>query len=875
MKMYLSPTHRLAACGPLPLVLLLLTVMAILSAQVQAQDLPTPAEAVAQLELPERPLIVHFHDPEAQYETVGLWAWDATGMRTPAEEEAELFPVARTDFGVIFVLDLDLYGLPNAPQELGLLPRYQKNWDLKDGTDRRWKDYFGGEIFMIRGDQQLYSERPDLSPRLMHAYLDADDLIVLQLNSPVDVSSVRPEALRVFSDEGREFHVFTIHSNTHEGNTRWLRAHVSEALPFQRETIRVSLQGFNGVAELIPRLVLACPMRFYDADAVLGATCTPESTTFRVFAPSARQAFVVLYPAATGAEGRREIAMERAAKGIWEVTVNEDLHGLYYMLRFEGPGYDARTEAVDVYTFATSGRDGRGQVVDMRRTDPPGFLARRRPPMPGNENSIIVWEIHVRDFSIHPKSGIDAKGKYTGFTEHGTFLEGYPDIKTGIDHILELGITHVQLLPIQDFDNNEFSEDYNWGYMPSFFNSPDGWYASNVRDLSRITEFKKLVQALHEAGIRVVMDVVYNHTDNSVPFERMVPGYYYRMTPDGRYSNGSGTGNEFHSETPMGRKFIVDSCRFWVEEYGIDGFRFDLMALVDLETMIAVREAVQEVDPTVVVWGEPWMAGGAMVRVPSDHHNIRGTGLAAFNDQIRNLIKGGTRGTDGGFVQHGGGADALQAQIAGAWQAQALEPTEPLHYVEAHDDLTLWDKLIISAPSASEEVRIKMQEMAGAILLTSVGKVFLHAGQEFLRSKNGVENSYNAPDEINQLDWTWKQKHFATFEYHRGLIDIRRNHPVFHMMVRDEIAQRLRFEGHRPTHKSLAYTFDGRGVPGETWDFIRVIHNADTIDHTFHLPAGEWNVVAHNGVAGLDTLQTATGSLLVPAHRSAILWRNE
>jgi len=847
--------------------------LVLLSAPVLRAETLKVEDVAKQPGLPTNSLIIHYHDSQKQYAELTIWSWDLTGARTPAEPANELLVRGETDFGAYFVLDLDLYGAPEQPKTLGFLPRYQKNWDLKDGTDRTWKEHLGREIFMIRGDQQLYSQQPDLSPRIISASLEADDAVVLQLSAAIQASKLKPTDARLTDEAGRSYHVLGIRSNNGDDNTKWLRVTASEALPFTTRTIKAALEGYTSEPELVPRGVLADPVRFYDATVELGAVCAAESTTFRLFAPNARLVAAVLYDQATGPDGRTEVAMKLGGRGVWEGKAEGDLHGKYYMFRLEGPGLDPKNEVIDPYSRANSGRDGRGQVVNLRRTDPEGFRPIVRPPQP-SENGIVVWEIHVRDFSIDPNSGIQAKGKYLGFTERGTTLVGHPEVKTGLDHALELGVTHLQLLPIQDFDNNEGTEDYNWGYMPSYFNSPDGWYASEVRGLSRVTEFKQLVKACHDAGLRVIIDVVYNHTDNTCSFDKIIPGYYYRMTPDGRYSNGSGTGNEFFSERPMARKFIVDSCKYWVEEYGVDGFRFDLMGLTDKDTMVAVKEAVQSIDSTVLVWGEPWTGGSAMVSVSANHHNIRGTGLAAFNDHIRDQIKGSTRGTDGAFIQAGVMVSELQTQIEGGFRGHAQEVTEVLNYVEAHDDNVLWDKLKKSAPHANDKTRARMQMMAGAILTTAVGKVFLHAGQEMLRTKDGVENSYNAPDDVNQIDWDWKVKNRESFDYHAGLIHLRRAHPVFHMTDRAEVEKRLRFQEHRPTGKSLAYTFDGRDIAGETWKSIHVIHNADTRSHEFTLPApGMWTVVVHDGKAGLEPLGEATDKVTVPPHTSTVLWQ--
>jgi pullulanase len=710
--------------------------------------------------------------------------------------------------------------------------------------------------------------------QLVRAWIDADHRVAVQLSSAVNHGEIGPGHIRLSDATGRTYGIAAVESNTSHFPTHWLCITTTEGLPFTRHELQLSILECDGTVPLVPREVLLDGNRFHSPDAEMGAICTPEHTTFRLFAPTADRVQVVLYDAWIGKTNRRVHGLERRPRGLWELTLSGDFHEQYYTYVLTGHELNAEREVIDPYAKCCNGRDGCGIIVDMERTNPPGFDPRRRPIL-NSENNVVIYELHVRDASIHPDSGIEMKGKFLGLAERGTYLTGNPAITTGLDHLAELGPTHVQLLPIQDFDNDEESQtEYNWGYMPSNWFSPDGWYATSSWDISRITEFKTLVQAMHNRGLRVVMDVVFNHTDHRSAFDHLVPGYYYRMTEDGFYSNGSGCGNEFRSEAPMARKLIVDCCALWAREYGVDGFRFDLMALTDRDTMFAVRDALHEIDSTILVWGEPWMAAASRVPVPMDHYHVRGSGMAAFNDTIRDLIKGSTRGGEGGFVQHGSKSGELSRHVAGAVEAHTQHPTEAVQYVTAHDDNVLWDKLQLSAGHESEDVRKRMQMMCGAILLTSQGKIFLHAGCEMLRTKQMNDNSYNAPDAINQIDWNWKAQHRDAFLYHRGLIAIRKAHPVFHLTDRVQVRRRMCFEWELPNHRSLGYHLDGRGLAGEEWAHIHVIHNADTVGHAFNLKEGRWNVVAHDGKAGLETLFNAEGQIDVPAWTSAILWRS-
>ena len=429
--------------------------------------------------------------------------------------------------------------------------------------------------------------------------------------------------------------------------------------------------------------------RFYDARTPLGAVYTPEATVFRLFAPSARQVALVLAdhtdrPAhgprvAHGLSAPRHLGTHRPP-ATWRANTTPTSSA--------GVGLDAGREVVDPYAVCAQNRYTRALIVDLGRTDPPGFRSepfRRR----GRATDAIVYEMHVRDFSIAADSGIRHKGRYLGLTETGCHLSRHPTIRTGLDHLVELGVTHVQLMPVQDFDNDEADETrYRWGYMPVHFNTPDGWYAGKWQGPARITELKRAIQAFHRAGIGVVLDVVYNHTAPLAGFENIVPRYYYRRDRRGRYANGSGCGNEFRSESPMARRFIIDSLKYWVTEYRVDGFRFDMMALIDLDTLKAIRAELTALDPDLLLYGEPWSAGKTPLRRLSDKRHLRGTGIGAFNDEFRDAIKGERDGGGPGFIQTGERIDALKRGLAGLGKTWPSQPAESVNYFECHDNLT-------------------------------------------------------------------------------------------------------------------------------------------------------------------------------------------
>lgn len=630
-------------------------------------------------------------------------------------------------------------------------------------------------------------------------------------------------------------------------------------------------------------------------DGSLGALYKPDSTTFRVWAPTARSLSLFLYESGQGGETLAVHPMERDVRGTWVVRLLGDYHGIYYNYRVTVDG--ATYEVVDPYAKAVGVNGKRGMVVDLARTNPEGWDTLQKPELV-HFTDAIIYELHIRDLSMHMTSGIHHKGKFLGLTEHGT--KGPEGVATGLDHLKELGITHLHLLPVFDFytvdEADQETPQYNWGYDPLNYNVPEGSYATDPFDGTvRIREFKEMVKALNENGIRVVMDVVYNHTFLSAEsnLNRLVPGYYYRYDPAGNFSNGSGCGNELASERSMARKLIVDSVVHWATEYKIDGFRFDLMGLHDIETMRAVRRALDAIDPTILVYGEGWTGG--LSPLP-DHekavkvHVGRIPGIAVFNDDLRDGIKGAVfDAPEPGFVNGSAGdAETVKAGIVAATfhpqvgydrvrytqHPWAAEPSQSVNYAEAHDNLTLWDKLEATSAHESEEERIKMHKMSLAILLTSQGIPFLQAGMDFLRTKFGDANSYRSPDYVNAIDWERKARYLSVFEYTRGLIRLRKDHPAFRMGSAEAIQKHLRFLG-VPHEEMVGFALVDH-ANGDPWKDVVVLFNADGGAHEVHLPGDEWVVVVDGERAGVERLGEVRGrSVTVPPRTTLVLVQKE
>ena len=574
----------------------------------------------------------------------------------------------------------------------------------------------------------------------------------------------------------------------------------------------------------------------------LGITYSPQRSIFKIWAPTASAAELRLYHSGTGNTSVGVFPMVKAKNGVWLTTIYTDQKNKFYTFRVKINGQWSE-ETTDPWVKAVGVNGKRGAIVDLRETNPVNWENDRSPELK-HPTDAVIYELHVRDASIHESSGIKHKGKFLGLTETGT--KNPAGQSTGLDHIKELGITHVHLLPSFDFNSiDESNPDakYNWGYDPLHYNVPEGSYATNPYDGAvRIKEFKQLVQAFHQQGIGVIMDVVYNHTalTEKSNFNQLVPGYYYRQDKDGKFSNATACGNETASERPMFRKFMLESLLYWVQEYHVDGFRFDLMGVHDIETMNLISKELHKIKPDILLYGEGWTAGASPL--PDSLRALKANTarldrIAAFSDDIRDGIKGSVfEHADKGFasgkkgmeesIKFGITASCPHPQVdytkvnysKTAW---AASPAQTVSYCECHDNHVLFDKLAISAKDATPEQREQMQRLALSIVLTSQGISFLHAGTEFMRSKQGVENSYESPDSINAINWNLKKEHEGFNEYLRELIQLRKQHPAFRLQSAEAIARMIKFNGKTPQDGMIVYEIDGK-TAGDSWSSILI-----------------------------------------------------
>ena len=811
---------------------------------------------------PSKTVVIHYHRYDQSYKGWTLWTWlDETKLEIQALKE--------DNYGLVFELKVNAYPDMGA---INVLPKY-KNWQAKDDPNRYWMRTMPNEIWILEGEAKVFTDQPETGATIRRAFLDGPDSLTLVLSHPLNDSLRSTFKPIITLASGKQINVRQVGLKKQKpGKATIVTLRLEEKIEIPMLPARVDVDGYRS-GQIALRGFL--DSKEYVSDEPLGAFYNPTETRFVVFAPGARSVVLNLYERPEGGPAQiHELKPHR--HGVWSVLIRGDLAGRYYtysVIRADSEAGEKK-EIIDPFAKAVTSYDGRGIIVSDTITVPDG------PDF--SFDQAVIYEIHVRDFSISEDSGIRHKGKYLGFTESGTTLPG-TELSTGIDHLSELGVNTVQLMPVQDFEFNPKVSSYFWGYMPVNFNAPEGWYATRRDDASAIHEFKLLVKALHQKGIKVVMDVVYNHTSEGntqvcYNFNGLAPDFYYRQKTDGSYWNGSGCGNELRTENPMVRRFLLESLKYWTEEYNIDGFRFDLMGLFDKETMRQIVTTLRTVKPDIFIYGEPWTAGETPIR-PTVKGSQRGQGFSVFNDHFRDALKGPWYNTKPGYVQTGKNVQAVKKGIRGSLDDFAAQPYESINYVAVHDGRTLWDQLKASTEnnsSATDEQLKAMDKLTAAILFTSQGVPFIHGGQEMLRTKFGAHNSYNQPDEINKISWEWKREHFDVFSYYRGLIKLRREHPLFRMTDALAIRNNLKFFSElnfKKPKKGIGYLLQ-KGSTTDSWNEVVVLINPNRATGTFQIPEGEWHMVVSDQQAGIATIRIVSGPEISLNPISAmVLWR--
>ena len=835
---------------------------------------------------------LHYARADGNYENWNLWVW---GMTTEAKQYDFQYESGE------YVATLQVDG--RATQYVSFIPRYSVGdnyWEAQEYGERRvmLTDVVSGTVhcYITSGvydtllllEQDVVKENKVSSVELNY---DTGKIAV----TTTKIVSVDPmEAFKIVDVTGKDTSV-AIQSVEQKGSTYILTLNKEISLNnlYKFKINFLDQKAFTEYTYGVSITTVYASDRFAEKFTYngtdLGATWGENSTFFRVWAPTAESVSVNLYESGTDGTDDliKAVPMEKAEDGTWTATVSGDLNGVYYTYAVNRDG--KTVEATDPYARTTGANGIRAMVINLDSTDPIGWDKDINPNASHNYTDAVIYELHVRDFSIDDSSGIVNKGKYLGLTELGTKTPG--GNASGLDYLKELGITHLHLLPVYDYASTSVDEtnldtpQFNWGYDPQNYNVPEGSYSTDPYNGEvRVQEFKQMVKALHDSGISVIMDVVYNHVSDAGKFSMnmIVPGYFSRLNADGSYSNGSGCGNDTASEREMVRKFIVESVMYWKEEYHIDGFRFDLVGLLDATTINQIVDTVHEKYPDVIFYGEGWTMGTAVEpgnTMATQANSAATPEFAYFSDTIRNLL-GGENGKTTGFAA---GAAYKEGAVADNFLAKpgwTDRPTQIIQYASCHDNYTLADKLILSTGKAGvDSTIIKMNKLTAAVYMTAQGVPFIHAGEEFLREKlredgTRCENSYNSSDYVNHIEWSNldKASYMATSEYYKGLIEFRQNHVALRLTSSADIAEHvtcLKADG-----GLVVMQIDG-GVNGEISDGIVVIFNNNTSAKTVYLPSGTWKICVNDSQAGTDVLGTAYGSVNVPGISAMVLVKGQ
>lgn len=834
---------------------------------------------------------VHYYNFAQSYDAdkLEVYAW-------PGEEVGGSYPyVEKDDFGAVFHVGLQpADGVKTAGVKVIDNGNADEALSYEIDLTKAVDGYV--DVYLVEGNSTCWYDAEDVvySPVISSAAFQENSsaMIDVSVSREIDKDTTVDQFL-VTDEEGVTYPVTGIEVISDKDFTLVME----EALALSK-TYRVDLEDYVGTEVSMSQILGSTYFdeeMAYDGDD-LGAVYTKEKTVFRVWAPMASEVSLNLYEQGDGDNLLETIPMEADVKGTWVIEKQGDLNGVYYTYTIKNG--NKVNETVDLYARTTGVNGDRGMVVDLDATDPEGFENDVRPAFE-NDTDAVIYELHIRDLSSDASSGIQNTGKFLGLTEKGT--TNSDGLATGLDHMVDLGITHVQILPSYDYatvdESKVDSGQFNWGYDPKNYNVPEGSYSTDpFHGEVRVKEMKEMVQALHESGLRVNMDVVYNHTYSAEDswFQKTVPDYYYRKSGD-KYSNGSGCGNETASERAMVRKYIVDSVVYWATEYHIDGFRFDLMANHDQDTMRAVREALDEIDPSIMIYGEGWTGGESIFStgkqsLKSSIYKLDRVG--AFSDDIRDGIKGNVFDSlDKGFVNGKEGMEeTIKFGVVGAtahpqvlisktvkgsnsWSGQ---PGQSINYISCHDNLTFWDKLAVANADDSEEDRMKMNKLGSAIIMTSQGVPFFQAGEEMLRSKPSAtveggfdENSYCSPDSTNSIKWDNKKNVLDVYDYYKGLIAFRKAHNALRMTETSDIQNNIIFMSGLDANV-VAYTISNR-ANGDTAEKITVIYNANNESVNVALPSGEWDICINGSSAGTASLGKAEGTVTVDAISAMVL----
>ena len=812
------------------------------------------------LDLPaasEPTIIFHYNRPDGAYDNWNMWIW-AMGY-----EGAGYQFTGDTTYGKYLRAPLSTWA---GSSEIGFIVRKSlpnEDWNAKDTSSDRFVN-LNEWTANVNGDYNVFLRSMNAS-----VFVDMDGSIyngvrsaMFQNTSIILVSTTAAaNGIEIFENGTLKKTVSALAINNSVDVYVNIATEINPVNFASQYTAKVYFTENDPKPRTVPVLInrLFSSASFgeqYNYDGELGPVYSQASTTFKVWAPTSSDMKLRLYDNGTpvaisaqlGNDQFTSVNMTRVSKGVWETTVSGDLHGKYYTyLVTNASGVH---EVVDPYAKGVGVNGRRGMIVDFSRTNPSGWAGVNDTDTYDSNTDAILYELHVRDLSMDASwNGTTAnRGKYAAMHETGTTFTGSGrTVKTGFDHIKELGVNAVHILPMYDHHNNELADEFNWGYNPLNYNVPEGQYSSNPHDgLVRIREVKDMVKAYDNEGIKIVLDVVYNHLGdaNGSNFQRLVPGYFFRYNLDGSLSNGSGVGNDTASERFMFSKFIVDSTAFWAEEYKLGGFRFDLMGLHDTATMKAVKDAVTAIDPDTLIYGEAWNMSGTVTyaNVPmANQTNLATSNMAnigAFSDLMRDAVRGGVfDGASKGWVQTATPNTSSISSLRRSFKGQLNTNTDPkrvVSYVSAHDNLGLYDKLLTSGVSAANAAKVNTQ--ASSMMIFSQGIPFFHAGDELMRQKINADgsfnhNSYNAPDSVNSIKWANKATHFDYFTKYQDMITLRKATETMRLGSATEVSIQHTdlndFGGFTFTNSTIGYRLNAHVTSTDAFDEYVIIHNGN------------------------------------------------
>lgn len=831
-----------------------------------------PASKVLAAQKNETSLTIQFHyiRYEEDYKDWTLWLW-----HTGADGREYVFTHEEGKTEATATIHLTSF---EEDTEVGILLKF-RDWEAKDVEEDRYLDISRAEngiltIYLLQGEEQIFYGKEDLSEKQKLLYAAFDDLDRISFRAFCPGMTDKEVHDQVFFEEeetGKS--ALSVIELFREGDVFTgvgVLDHAVDLTEISYLSVKDSERKKISMGDVFSSSAFE-EIYAYDGDD-LGATYNPEFTEFRVWAPTATRVEVNCYQFGEGGEPIESSQMERGEKGVWYRKLSGDYNGIYYTYSVTVQG--EKKEAVDPYAKACGVNGLRGMVIDLDNTDPEGFQEEEKPEL-DSFSDIILYEMSVRDFTAEESSGVKNRGKYLGLTEEGT--SNANGDSTALDFLGNLGVTHVHLLPVQDFagvDEKNPEDSYNWGYNPLNYNVPEGSYSTDpYHGDVRIREFKQMVASLHRKGLRVVMDVVYNHTYGTEDsnFNFIVPGYYYRITREGKYSNGSACGNEVATERAMARKFIVDSVVYWAREYHIDGFRFDLMGLIDLETMRLIRGRLNEVDEKIFVYGEGW-TGGSTISTAERAESVNASkmpGISVFS----NVFRRGIQNYVSGFLEDDSARNAvlfgvvaatpneITKQSMGSW---TIAPSQCINYASCHDGYTLWDLIQQNCPGETKGDWEKRNRLSAAIVMTTQGIPFIHSGEELLRSKikEGEEgrffgNSYNAGDEVNSIKWDQISENREVLDYYRGLIEFRKAHSSLSYETVEELQENLQVL-EETEENVIAFMVK----ENQNWflrDTLYIVYNPNVHETSLSLPEGTWKVYVDAQRAGTEVLARKNG----------------